>query len=84
MECLSAQGQNQSKDSLIPSEVASYPFSLAEPRACVRFDPDKSDNLRPDGDYDEFAICSLFHYRIFTLAVRTIGSSYKHLPSVVV
>ncbi len=33
--------------------------------------------------YDESAICSPFHYRILTLAVRTIGSSHKHLPSVV-
>ena len=32
--------------------------------------------------YDESAICSLFHDKNY-LAVRTIGSSYKHLPSVV-
>ena len=63
MECLPAQGQNQSENSLIPSEVASYPFSPAESCAFVRLDPDKSDNLRPNGDYDEYAICSLFHYK---------------------
>lgn len=33
----------------------------AESRANVRPDPDKSDNLRHDGDYDESAICSHFH-----------------------
>ena len=82
MECLSAQGQEQSESSLIPSEVASYPFNLAVPDALVRPDTDKSDNLRPNGDYDEYAICSLFHDKNY-LAVRTIGSSYKHLPSVV-
>ena len=57
----SAQGQNQSESSLIPSEVAPYPFNPAEPCACVRLDPDKPDNLRPNGDYDELAMCSLFH-----------------------
>ena len=69
MECLSAQGQNQSKDSLIPSEMALYPFSPTESCACVRLDPDKSDNLRPNGDYDESAICSLFHLRFILLWV---------------
>ena len=83
MECLSAPGWNQSESSLIPSEVAPYPFNLAESCALVRPDTDKSDNLSPNGDYDESAICSPFHYRILTLAVRTLGSSHKHLPSVV-
>ena len=64
MECLLAQGQNQSENSLIPSEVASYPFSPAESCAFVRLDPDKSDNLRPNGDYDETAMCSLFHWNL--------------------
>ena len=81
MECLSAQGQDQSESSLIPSEVASYPFNPAESCACVRLDLDKSENLRPNGDYDERAICSLFHDKNY-LAVRTIGSSHKYLPSV--
>ena len=82
---LSAPGQIQSVSSLIPSEVAFYPFNLAEPYAFVRLDSDKLDNLRPDGDYDELAICSLFHDKNYcTLAVRTIGFSYKHLPSVAV
>ena len=76
-----AQGQNQSKDSLIPSEVASYPFNPAVSDALVRPDPNKSDNLRTNGDYDEYAICSLFHDKNY-LAVRTIDSSHKYLPSV--
>lgn len=50
MECLSAPGWNQSESSLIPSEMAPYPFNLAVPDALVRPDPDKSDNLRPNGD----------------------------------
>ena len=41
--------------------MASYPFNLAESYALVCLDSDKPDNLRPDGDYDEFAMCSLFH-----------------------
>ena len=81
MECLSAPGQKQSESSLKPSEVASHPFSPAESCAFVRPDPGKSDNLRPNGDYDESAICSLFHDKNY-LAVRTIGSSHKYLPSV--
>ena len=32
--------------------MALYPFSPTESCACVRLDPDKSDNLRPNGDYD--------------------------------
>ena len=85
MECLIlAPGQVRSVGTLIPSEMALHPFNLAESCAFVRLDSDKSDNLRSDGNYDESAICSSFHYRILTLAVRTIGSSYKYLPSVVV
>ena len=49
--------------------MAPYPFNLAESRACVRPDFDKSDNLRPNGDYDESAICSLFHLRFILLWV---------------
>ena len=61
-ECLiSAPGQIQSVSTLIPSDVASHPFNPAGPCAFVRLDSDKPDNLRPNGDYDEFAICSLFH-----------------------
>ena len=33
----------------------------AESNALVRPNPDKPDNLRPNGDYDETAICSRFH-----------------------
>ena len=58
---LSASGQIQSVSTLIPSDMASYPFNLAESYALVCLDSDKPDNLRPDGDYDEFAMCSLFH-----------------------
>ena len=61
-ECLiSAPGQIQSASTLIPSDVAPYPFNLAESNALVRLDSDKSDNLHPNGDYYELAICSLFH-----------------------
>lgn len=28
---------------------------------CEHFDLEKSDNLRTNGDYDEFALCSFFH-----------------------
>lgn len=41
--------------------MASYPFNLAESYAFIRLDPDKSENLRPNGDYDELAMCSPFH-----------------------
>ena len=61
MEYLSAPGKNQSESSLIPSEMAPYPFNLTVPDALVRPDTNKSDNLRPNGDYDETAICSRFH-----------------------
>ena len=62
MECLmQALGQIQSTGPLIPSDMASHLFNLAESYALVRLDSDKSDNLRPNGDYDELAICSLFH-----------------------
>ena len=53
--------KSRSESSLIPSEVASYPFNPAVSDALVRPDPNKSDNLRPNGDYDETAICSRFH-----------------------
>ena len=49
--------------------MASHPFNLAESYAFVRLDSDKSDNLRPNGDYDELAICSLFHLRFILLWV---------------
>ena len=65
MECLSAHGQDQSESSLIPSEMAPYPFNPAVSDALVRPDTDKSDNLRPNGDYDESAICSLCHDKNF-------------------
>ena len=58
---MQALGQIQSTGTLIPSDVTSHPFNLAESYAFVRLDSDKSDNLRPNGDYDELAICSLFH-----------------------
>ena len=58
---MSAPGQIQLIGTLIPSDVTSHPFNLAESYAPVRLDSDKPDNLRPNGDYDEFAICSLFH-----------------------
>ena len=54
-------GQIESDSSLIPSEMTFHPFNLAESFALVRPDSDKSDNLHPNGDYDEFAICSSFH-----------------------
>ena len=63
----SGTGQNQSESSLIPSEMASHPFNPAESYAFVRLDSDKFDNLRPNGDYDELAICSLFHLRFILL-----------------
>ena len=56
-----APGQIQSGSTLIPSDVTSHPFNLVESYALVHLDSDKPDNLRPNGDYDEFAICSLFH-----------------------
>ena len=62
MECRqSAPDQIQSVSTLILSEMAPHLFNLAESYALVRLDSDKPDNLRPNGDYDEFAMCSLFH-----------------------
>lgn len=64
---ISAPGQIQSASTLIPSDVAPYPFNLAESCAFVRLDSDKSDNLRPNGDYDELAMCSLCHDKNYLL-----------------
>ena len=61
MECRIGTGSNQSASALIPSDVAFYPFNLAEPCAYIRLNPDKSDNLHPDGNYHELAICSFLH-----------------------
>ena len=84
MECLIlAPGQVRSVGTLIPSDVASHPFNLAESCAFVRLDSDKSDNLRPNGDYDELAMCSLCHIGLNNYSCRTIDSSHKYLPSVV-
>lgn len=38
-----------------------YPFNLAESLALVRLDSDKPDSFHPDGNYHEYAICSLCH-----------------------
>ena len=64
---LSASGQVRSVGALIPSEMALHPFNLAESCAFVRLDSDKSDNLRPNGDYDELAMCSLCHDKNYLL-----------------
>ena len=56
-----ALGQTLTESTLILPEVAPYPFNLAESLAFIRFDSDKPDNLHPNGDYDELAMCSLFH-----------------------
>ena len=61
IECRYRRGANQSVSSLIPPEMTSYPLNLAESHALVRLDSDKSDNLHPDGNYHESAICSFCH-----------------------
>ena len=61
MECRIGTGSNQSASSLILPEMTSYPLNLAESYALVRLDSDKPDNLHPDGNYHESAICSFCH-----------------------
>lgn len=61
MDAESALGQALTESTLILSEVAPHPFYLAESYTLIRLDSDKSDNLHPNGDYDELAMCSLFH-----------------------
>ena len=64
--------------------MTSFLFNLAESLALVRLDSDKPDNLHPDGNYHELAMCSFFHLGLFTVGVRTFDLSFKYLPSVVV
>ena len=65
MEYSYRYGANQSVSTLTPPEMTSYPFNLAESLAFVRLDSDKPDNLRHNGDYDEFAVFSLCHWKIY-------------------
>ena len=65
--------------------MTSYPLNLAESYALVRLDSDKPDNLHPDGNYHECAICSVYHDKCkLTFAVEQLASRNNYLPSVTV
>ena len=79
---MSAPGQIQLIGTLIPSDVTSHPFNLAESYAPVRLDSAKPDNLRPNGDYDEFAMVVLARRGLWIprkVCAQKLGHSFAFL-----
>ena len=61
-ECLLSAQVKAYKSSLLLFILTFPLFSLSEFYVCEHFDSEESDNLRTNGDYNEFTLCSSFFH----------------------